>query len=69
MILKKILKKILIIINRFSGYEIIDQNEFSFPSLHNKRFNDLSALNEKSIVLPLGEVSITRKVKSLRNYS
>ena len=65
MILKKILKKILIILNRLSGYEIIDQNEFSFPSLRNKRFNDLSTINEKSIVLPLGEVTITRKVKSL----
>ena len=65
MILKKILKKILIRLNRFSGYEIIDQNEFSFPSLKNKKFNDLSTLNKKSIVLPLGEVPITRKVKSL----
>ena len=66
MILKKILKRILIILNRLSGYEIIDQNEFSFPSLKNKKFNDLSTLNKKSIVLPLGEVAITRKVKSLR---
>ena len=65
MILKKILKKILIKLNRFSGYEIIDQNEFSFPSLKNKEFNNLSTLNKKSIVLPLGEVPITRKVKSL----
>ena len=65
MILKKILKKILIRLNRISGYEIIDQNEFSFPSLKNKKFNDLSTLNKKSIVLPLGEVPITRKVKSL----
>ena len=65
MILKKILKKILIILNRLSGYEIIDQNEFSFPSLRNKKFNDLSILNKKSIVLPLGEVLIARKVKSL----
>ena len=64
MILKKILKKILIILNRLSGYEIIDQNEFSFPSLRNKKFNDLSNLNKKSIVLPLGEVLIARKVKS-----
>ncbi|MDA9631302.1 glycosyltransferase family 2 protein [Candidatus Pelagibacter sp.] len=65
MILKKILKKILIKLNRFSGYELIDQNEFSFPSLKNKKFNDLSTLNEKSIVLPLGKVPITRKVSSL----
>ena len=63
--MKKTLKKILIKLNRFCGYEIIDQNEFSFPSLMNKKFNDLSTLNNKSLVLPLGEVSITRKVRSL----
>ena len=63
--MKKILKKILIKLNRLCGYEIIDQNEFSFPSLENKKFNDLSTLNKKSIVLPLGEVNITRKIKSL----
>ena len=65
MFLKKIIKKILIKLNRFNGYEIIDQNEFSFPSLKDKRFDDLSTVNKKSIVLPLGEVKITRKVKSL----
>lgn len=65
MFLKKIIKKILIKLNRFNGYEIIDQNEFSFPSLKDKRFDDLSIINKKSIVLPLGEVKITRKVKSL----
>ena len=63
--MKKILKKILIKLNRFCGYEIIDQNEFSFPSLKDRKFNDLSIVNKKSIVLPLGEVKITRKVKSL----
>ena len=63
--MKKTLKKILIKLNRFCGYEIIDQNEFSFPSLMNKKFNDLSTLNNKSLVLPLGEVNITRKVRSL----
>ena len=63
--MKKILKKILIKLNRFCGYEIIDQNEFSFPSLKGRKFNDLSIVNKKSIVLPLGEVKITRKVKSL----
>ena len=63
--MKKILKKILIKLNRVCGFEIIDQNEFSFPSLKNKTFNDLSSLNQKSIVVPLGEVKITRKIKSL----
>ena len=63
--MKKILKKILIKLNRIFGFEIIDQNEFSFPSLENKTFNNLSSLNQKSIVVPLGEVKITRKIKSL----
>lgn len=63
--MKKIFKKILIKLNRLCGYEIIDQNDFSFPSLKDKKFNNLSTLNKKSIVLPLGEVKITRKVKSL----
>ena len=65
MFLKKIIKKILIKLNRFNGYEIIDQNEFSFPSLKDQKFNNLSIINKKSIVLPLGEVKITRKIKSL----
>ena len=66
MLVKKILKKILIKMCRLFGYEIIDQNQFSFPSLKNKKFNDLSNINEKSIVFPLGEVKISNKIKSLR---
>ena len=63
--MKKLLKKLLIKLNRSCGYEIIDQNEFSFPSLKYKNYNDLSTINQKSIVMPLGEVNITRKIKSL----
>ena len=63
---KKVLKKILIKLCRSFGYEIIDQNQFSFPSLKNKKFNDLSNINQKSIVFPLGEVKISNKIKSLR---
>ncbi len=63
--MKKLLKKLLIKLNRVCGYEIIDQNEFSFPSLKDKKYNNLSTLNQKSIVMPLGEVKITRKIKSL----
>ena len=66
MLVKKILKKILIKLCRLFGYEIIDQNQFSFPSLKNKKFDDLSNVNEKSIVFPLGEVKISNKIKSLR---
>ena len=63
--MKKLLKKLLIKLNRLCGYEIIDQNEFSFPSLKDKNYNNLSTINQKSIVMPLGEVKITRKIKSL----
>jgi hypothetical protein len=65
MLVKKILKKILIKICRMCGYEIIDQNQFTFPSLKNKGFNNLSAINKKSIVMPLGEVKISRKIQQL----
>tara|TARA_B110000967_G_C18838969_1_gene538341 strand:- start:285 stop:1280 length:996 start_codon:yes stop_codon:yes gene_type:complete len=65
MILNKILKKIVIKLCRICGYEIIDQNDFTFPSLKNSKYNDLSLINKKSIVVPLGEVKISRKIESL----
>ena len=65
MIVKKVLKRIIIKLCRMCGYEIIDQNNFTFPSLKNRDYNNLSLLNKKSIVMPLGEVRITRKIESL----
>ena len=62
---KSIFKKIFIKLCRLFGYEIIDQNTFSVPT-QNKTLNEsLSKQGIKSINLPLGEVQITRKVKSL----
>ena len=62
---KSIIKKIFIKICRLLGYEIIDQSNFFIPTL-NKSLNDkISIKGKKSINLPLGEVRITRKVKSL----
>jgi len=62
---KSIFKKIFIKLCRFFGYEIIDQNTFSVPT-QNKSLNEsLSKQGIKSINLPLGEVQVTRKVKSL----
>jgi len=62
---KNPLKKLFIKICRLMGYEIIDQNNFYIPT-SNKGMNEtLSKPGIKSINLPLGEVSITRKVKSL----
>src|SRR5210317_196000 len=62
---KSIFKKIFIKLCRLFGYEIIDQNTFSVPT-QNKSLNEaVSKQGIKSINLPLGEVQITRKVKSL----
>ena len=62
---KNIIKKLFIKLSKFLGYEIIDQNDFSSPTLQKELNNDLSIINEKSIVLPLGEVKITKKVNSV----
>ncbi len=62
---KSYIKKIFIKICRILGYEIIDQSNFSIPT-QNKNINDnLNIQGKKSITLPLGEVKISRKVKSL----
>ena len=59
------MKKLFIRICKLFGLELIDQNRFSSPTLNKELNQDLSILNEKSIILPLGEVKITRKVKSI----
>ena len=59
------MKKIFIKIARLFGYEIIDQNNFVSPSLNKELNDDLSIINERSIILPLGNVDITKKVRSL----
>ena len=59
------MKKLFIKIVKALGYEIIDQNNFISPTLNKKLNEDLSNFNDQSIILPLGKVKITRKVKSL----
>ena len=59
------MKKIFIRLVKALGYEIIDQNNFVSPTLDKEINEDLSNFNDSSIVLPLGEVKITRKIKSL----
>tara|TARA_Y100001970_G_C14232949_1_gene859860 strand:+ start:862 stop:1830 length:969 start_codon:yes stop_codon:yes gene_type:complete len=59
------MKKLFIKLAKILGFEIIDQNNFSSPTLNKELNEDLSVLNEKSIVLPLGQVKISRKVQSL----
>ena len=60
-----ILKKFFIKICRKLGYEIIDQNNLYVPTLDKFINQELSSIGKKSINLPLGEVKITRKIKSL----
>ena len=62
---KSIIKKLFIKLSKIMGYEIIDQNSFTSPTLDKDLNKDLSKINEKSIVLPLGEVKISRKVNSI----
>ena len=62
---KSIIKKLFIKLSKIMGYEIIDQNNFTSPTLDKELNKDLTTINDKSIVLPLGEVKISRKVKSI----
>ena len=59
------MKKLFIKLCKLMGYEIIDQNNFYSPTLNKELNEDLSSINQKSIVLPLGEVKITRRIKSI----
>ena len=62
---KSIIKRLFIKLSKTLGYEIIDQSDFSSPTLQKELNEDLSIINEKSIVLPLGEVKITKKINSV----
>ena len=59
------MKKLFIKLSKLLGYEIIDQNKFVSPTLNKDLNEDLSSINDKSIILPLGEVKITKKVNSV----
>ena len=59
------MKKLFIRICKLFGYQIIDQNSFYSPTLNRELNEDLSTINKESIILPLGNVKITKKVKSL----
>ncbi len=59
------MKKLFIKICKLLGFQILDQNTFSSPTLEKKLNEDLSIINEKSIILPLGEVKISKKVSSI----
>ena len=63
--IKNSLKKIFIKISRFFGFELIDQNKFISPTLKKELSENLSKIANNSIVLPLGKVKISRKIKSI----
>ena len=44
------MKKIFIKLARLFGYEIVDQNNFTSPTLGKDLNDDLSIINEKSII-------------------
>ena len=62
---KNFIKKLFVKLCRIFGYEIIDQSNFFIPT-QNKFINEnLNAQGIKSINLPLGEIKISRDVKTL----
>ncbi len=61
---KNIFKKIFIKISRLIGYELIDQNEFYSPTLE-KSLDEKLSTKDKSIIIPLGEVKLIKKIKNL----
>jgi len=60
------LKKVFIKLCRLIGFEIIDQSTFSSPTLNKDLSETLSVQGKKSITVPLGEIKIQRKVKSVK---
>jgi len=60
------LKRVFIKFCRLVGFEIIDQSNFSSPTL-NKNLNEtLSVQGEKSITIPLGQINIKNKINSIK---
>ena len=59
------MKKLFIKLCKLFGYQIIDQNSFFSPTLNKELNENLSTINKESIILPLGQVNITKKIKSL----
>ena len=62
---KSFLKKIFIKICRLLNFEIIDQSDFTVPTLKKRLNENLTSSGRKSITLPMGEIKITRQINSL----
>ena len=54
-------KKIFIKICRLLGFEIIDQSNFTSPTLQKSLDQTLSIQGKKSITIPLGQIDIKKK--------
>ena len=59
-------KKVFIKICRIIGFEIIDQSNFSSPTLGKELNDTLSIQGKKSITIPLGQINLKKRVKSLK---
>ena len=59
------LKKLFIKVCRFFDFEIIDQGNLYLPVINKKSGEILSKIGQHSIVMPMGKIKITRKIKSL----
>lgn len=59
-------KRLFIKLSRLLGFEIIDQSNFSSPTLGKGLDETLSIQGKKSITIPLGQVDIKKKIKSLK---
>ena len=62
---KSFLKKIFIKICRLLNFEIIDQSDFTVPTLKKRLNENLTTAGRKTITLPMGEIKITRQINSL----
>ena len=60
------LKRLFIKLCRLIGFEIIDQSNFTSPTLKKNLDETLSIQGKKSITIPLGEVKIKKNIKSLK---
>ena len=60
-----LLKRLFIKICRIFDFEIIDQGNLHLPIMDKKSPEILSKIGQQSLVLPMGKIKITRKVKSL----
>ena len=61
-----IIKRLFVKLCRLIGFEIIDQSNFSSPTLNKSLDETLSIQGKKSITIPLGQIDIKRKVKNLK---